>query len=109
MKDNRVYLRHILDAIGHIAEYVGSMSYVEFVGNGMAVAAVVRECEIIGEAARRVDEEFKKNHPLPWVQMIGMRNKLIHEYFNVDTEMVWRTCKKDIPQLAEKIAAILLE
>ena len=71
--------------------------------------AFVREIEIIGEAARHVDENFCKQHPqVPWVDMVGMRNKLIHDYFEVNMPMVWDVATKDIPALKEALAACLL-
>lgn len=64
------------------------------------VDAVVRELEIIGEAAGQCNEDFKKNNPeVPWKEAIGMRNRLIHEYFGVDLSVVWTTCMEDLPIL----------
>ena len=87
-KDDTVYLRHILDAIELIEEYTEGMSENEFLSNSMAHDAVVRQIEIIGEAANRIPLEVQSLYPnLPWTQMIGARNRLIHGYDNVDLDI----------------------
>jgi uncharacterized protein with HEPN domain len=107
-KDDTVYLHHILDAIGLISEYTKGMSENEFLANSMVHDAVVRQIEIIGEAAKNVSEEFQGKHPkLPWTKMIGIRNKIIHEYFNVNYSIVWDTIQDDLPILQKSIKKIL--
>lgn len=107
-KDDTIYLHHILDAIGLIEEYTKGMSENEFLGNSMAHDAVVRQIEIIGEAARNVSDEFQEKHPnLPWMKMIGIRNKIIHEYFNINYAIVWDTIKDDLPALKRTIKKIV--
>jgi len=91
-KDDTVYLHHILDAIDLIEEYTNELSENEFLSNSMARNAVVRQIEIIGEAARNISDDFRDLHPnVPWGKMIGIRNKIIHEYFNVNFPIVWDT------------------
>lgn len=107
-RDDTVYLRHILDAIELIREYTKGMSENEFLANTMAHDAVVRQIEIIGEAARNISDEFKDKHPkLPWGKMVGIRNKIIHEYFNVNYAIVWDTVNDDLPFLKKSIKQIL--
>ena len=107
-RDDTVYLLHILDAIGLIEEYTKGMSENEFLSNSMAHDAVVRQIEIIGEAARNVSDEFQEKHPtLPWIKMIGIRNKIVHEYFNVNYAIVWDTIKDDLPNLKRNIKKIV--
>ena len=107
-RDDTVYLRHILDAITLIKLYTKGMSENQFLGNSMAHDAVVRQIEIIGEAARNISEEFQQKYPrLPWTKMIGIRNKIIHEYFNVNYAIVWDTVKGDLPILEKSIKNIL--
>ena len=107
-KDDNVYLHHILDAIALIEEYTKGMSENEFLGNSMAHDAVVRQIEIIGEAARNISDEFREKHSrLPWGKMTGIRNKIIHEYFNVNYAIVWDTVKDDLPLLKKTINKIL--
>lgn len=70
----------------------------------MIIDVVVRNLEIIGEAARNIPEEYKEKHSnLPWLDMIGMRNKVIHEYFGVDMDTLWKTIHEDLPKLKEQI------
>jgi uncharacterized protein with HEPN domain len=107
-RDDTVYLLHILDAIDLIEEYTRGMSENEFFANSMAHDAVIRQLEIIGEAARNVSDEFQeKHHTLPWMKMIGIRNKIIHEYFNVNYAIVWDTAKDDLPSLKKLIKKLI--
>jgi uncharacterized protein with HEPN domain len=107
-KNDIVYLYHILDAISLVEEYTKGMSENEFLSNSMAHDAVVRQIEIIGEAARNISEEFQEKHSkLPWGKMIGIRNKIIHEYFNINYSIVWDTMKDDLPLLKNSIKEIL--
>jgi uncharacterized protein with HEPN domain len=107
-KDDTVYLLHILDAMDLIAEYTKGMSENEFLSNSMAHDAVVRQIEIIGEAARNDSTEIQEKYPkLPWAKMIGIRNKVIHEYFNVNYSVVWDTINEDLPLLKRSIKKIL--
>lgn len=107
-KDNLVYLKHILDAIFQIEEYVRDVEYEKFLVNRMIQDAVIREIEIIGEATKRVFRKFTEKYPsIPWKKMAGMRDKLIHDYFGVDLDAVWDTVEKDIPILKDKIEDII--
>lgn len=107
-KDDTVYLRHILDAIALIEEYVLGLSENEFLTHSMAKDAVAREMEIIGEAANNISDEFQAKHPeMPWKKMTGIRNKIIHEYFNVNFSVVWDTVHDDIPLLKKAIKKLL--
>ena len=107
-RDDTVYLHHNLDAIDRIEEYTKGMSENEFLGNSMAHDAVVRQIEIIGEAARNISVEFRNKHSkLPWGKMTGIRNKIIHEYFNVNYAIVWDTVQDDLPVLKKSIKKIL--
>jgi len=70
----------------------------------MAHTAVIRELEVVGEATKNISVEFKKSHlNIKWPEIIGMRNKLIHEYFDIDTELVWQTIIKDLPELKKEL------
>lgn len=100
MKDDTSYLEHILEAINSIENYIGAFDYETFISNKMAIDAVVRELEIIGEASNNLSEKFKRdNSEMPHRDAIDMRNFLIHEYFGVNTKIVWKTCKNNLPKL----------
>jgi uncharacterized protein with HEPN domain len=100
MKENKVYIDHILDCINNILSYTEGMDEDSFNKNFMVQDAVVRNFQIIGEATKRIKADFKTAHPeVPWKKMTGMRDKLIHDYFQVDLETVWNTITKDIPSL----------
>ncbi len=109
-KDDLVFLRHMLDAINLIEEYLRDRDYDEFRNNRMLQDAVIREIEIIGEATKNLSTGFRNKHSnIPWRQIAGMRDKLIHAYFGVDIEAVWDTIMKDIPSLKEKLQKIVKE
>ena len=100
MKSDVLYLGHILNAISKIEDYISSSNYETFKNNNMMVDAVVRELEIIGEASNNLSEEFKRKNPeMPLRDAIDMRNFFAHEYFGVNTKVVWDTCKDDLIKL----------
>jgi len=104
MKSNVVYIRHILDAINRIQQYTGKSTYDDFSQNDMMTAAVVRELEIVGEAAGQVSVDFQKKNPhIPWREMISTRNKMIHDYFGVNIEIVWEIVQKELPRLQKEL------
>ena len=106
-KDNSVYLRHILDSIERIEEYTKEVSKEQFMSKNIIQAAVIREIEIIGEATKMLDNKFKETHnAIPWKGVAGMRDKLIHGYFGVDLETIWKTIKEDIPYLKKELTKL---
>ena len=108
MKDDQVYLRHILDAVEQIETYLEGQTYESFSNNNMMIDAVVRELEIVGEATNHLSDLLRESHPeIPWRDAIDMRNILIHEYFGVNTKIVWSTCKEDLPELKNLIDDLL--
>lgn len=109
MNNNTVYLAHIVEAIEKIEKYLRKASDIQqFVSNDMLFDAVLREMEIIGEAANNIETGFREIHPdIPWQKMISLRNILIHEYFGVNGQIVWETCQKDIPQLKKLLLPLL--
>jgi len=108
MKDDQVYLRHILDAIEKIETYLTGQTYESFSNNNMIIDAVVRELEIIGAATNHLSDLLRESLPeIPWRDAIDMRNILIHEYFGVRTLLVWSTCKEDLPELKKMMKDLL--
>jgi uncharacterized protein with HEPN domain len=108
MKDNEIYLKHILDSIHKIRRYLDGISFEEFSGDEMRVGATVRELEIIGEAASKLSSSFRQNHTdIQWKSIIGMRNFLIHQYFGVSEKVIWGTYKNDLDKLEKQITDLL--
>ncbi|PKB67768.1 MAG: hypothetical protein BZY81_03825 [SAR202 cluster bacterium Io17-Chloro-G4] len=106
----RDYLRDILQATEEALEFVQGMDHSNFSSDRKTNLAVVRSLEIIGEAARHVPLAVRRRHPLvPWQDMVGMRNKLIHQYYGVDSQVLWRTLQEDLPPLRDVIRGILGE
>lgn len=109
-RDYRDYLQDILDAVNDIESFVDDMTYEAFIKDRKTLNAVVRSIEIIGEASKNIPETMKtKYKELPWKQMAGMRDKLIHAYFGIDTETLWKAVKENIPPLKKAIQKILKE
>ena len=106
-RDPQLYLRDILDSINKIAKFSQELSYEDFKANDMAIDAIVRNLEIIGEAARNMPAEVKDNNTeIPWEKMVSMRNKILHEYFGVDLEILWKTTQEDLPVLKVQIEKV---
>ena len=102
------YLEDISDSINAIEEFVKGMEFEDFTKDRKTIFAVVRCIEIIGEATKNIPKSIKSRYPeIPWKDMAGMRDKVIHEYFGVDLKRVWRTVKKDIPNLKSLFKRIL--
>jgi uncharacterized protein with HEPN domain len=103
-RDYRDYLQDILDSINDIENFVRGMGFEEFKRDRKTINAVVRSIEVIGEASKKIPRSLKaKYRGVPWREMAGIRDKLIHEYFGVDVEILWKTAKDDIPPLKQVI------
>ncbi len=110
MKEDDVYLKHILDAISDIEQFVAGLSQEAFFKNKEKQYAVLRALEIIGEATKNLSFEIKNNYPgVNWKKIAGMRDKLIHAYAAVDLSLVWDTLQIDIPLLEEQVKEILVK
>jgi len=104
----RDYLRHILIEADYLIGRSDGLSFEAFFADETLRRAFVRSLEIIGEAARKVPEEFRATHPLvEWRAMAGMRDRLIHDYFGVDFELVWDVVTTRVPVLRDQLASIL--
>ncbi|MBF6605164.1 MAG: DUF86 domain-containing protein [Chloroflexi bacterium] len=106
-KDPRVYLAHILECVQKIELFTADGKG-RFMRDGMVQDAVMRNFEIIGEAAKRLDDSYRTAHPeIPWRALAGLRDVLIHQYEGVDPERVWTIVERELPNLCEAIAALL--
>ena len=102
------YIEDIIQAMDDALKFVKGMKYDDFAKDRKSIYAVIRAIEIIGEAAKKIPDEIKRDYPqIPWKEMAGMRDKLIHEYSGVDLKRVWDTIKKDIPNLKSLFEKIL--
>ena len=107
-RNHKLYLKDIIDSIKAIEEFIEGMSFEEFKDDDRTSSAVVRKLEIIGESTKQLPEEIKQKNPeLPWKEMAGMRDRLIHSYFGIDYELVWKTITKRIPETKPLIKKIL--
>jgi len=103
-----IYLEDIVNSCDKISTYITDLNSESFKSDNKTVDAVVRNIEIIGEAASKVTEDVRNKHQdIEWKAIIGMRNILIHEYFGVDVEQVWLTATEEIPSLRNKVSEIL--
>lgn len=107
-KEPKVFIEDILESIERIETYLSGVKKKDFVKNLSLQDAVIRRLEIIGEATKNIPEEFrKKHHHIPWKQIAGNRDVLIHDYTGVNVDRVWNTAKKDLPILKTQIEDLL--
>lgn len=103
----KLYLDDIKLALKNIQQYTRRFDYLDFIHDQKTIDAVVRNFEIIGEAAGRLPKNFTNKYSnIPWGKMVGMRNKAIHEYFGMDLGIVWKTIEDDIPKLSKQLARV---
>jgi len=108
MRDYRLYLKDIVEAMEDIENFVEGIELDEFKQDDKTSSAVIRKFEVIGEATKRIPEDIRhKYSQIPWKEMAGMRDKLIHFYFGIDYKLVWQTIKHRIPQIKPVICQIM--
>ena len=98
MRDIQVYVEDIIEAINNIEKYTRGLTYETFAKDKKTVDAVIRNFEIIGEATKYIPGKIRKEYPqVPWKDMAGMRDKLIHGYFGIKLDVIWKTIKERLP------------
>ena len=108
MRSDEAHLLDMLLAAEKIQRFVVGINQDQFLADEMRQSAILREIQVIGEAARLISDKFKTAHDdIPWKQITGMRNRVIHEYFRVSLEIVWITTQVEIPQLIDKVKPLV--
>ncbi|MEM6836684.1 MAG: DUF86 domain-containing protein [Cyanobacteria bacterium P01_C01_bin.120] len=106
--DDAIRLRHMRDAVQEIRVFITGQNREDLKNNRQLLLAVVKEIEIIGEAASRLSQTCRDCAPaLPWKDIIGMRNRLVHDYFEIDVNIVWAVVSNDLPQLLPEIERLI--
>ena len=103
MKDSRVYIDLIISACDKVATYVGGMDFVQFAQDDKTQSAVIMQLHVIGEQAKKLDDETRAKIAVPWAKIIAQRNIISHEYFAIELPQIWDTVMKDVPELAVKL------
>jgi uncharacterized protein with HEPN domain len=107
MRDYKIYLKDILAAVESIESFVQGISFEEFRADDKTASAVIRKFEIIGEATKQIPDSIRRQYPdIPWKDIAGMRDRLIHFYFGVDYELVWAAIKQRLPRLKEGLLKV---
>jgi uncharacterized protein with HEPN domain len=103
-----IRLKHMLDSGQAVLSFVKGKKRTHLKTNRLLVSGIIRELEILGEAAGKVSQKTKNMFPkLPWKQLVGMRNRLIHAYFNVDHDIIWKTVKSNLPSFCRQLEKII--
>ncbi|MGB8646929.1 MAG: DUF86 domain-containing protein [Anaerolineae bacterium] len=113
MKRQRVYADYLHDIVEYsnkAMQFIQGIDFAAFQEDEEKTFAVVRALEVVGEAASHIPASLRDKYPqIPWSRVTGMRNKIIHDYFGVDAEVVWKTVREDLPRLQEQVAEMLAD
>ena len=106
-RDYRDYINDILDSIDDLGNFIKGMTFEEFTIDKKTINAVIRSVEVIGEASKKIPKTLRDKYPqVPWRKMAGMRDKLIHEYFGIDLEILWKVANEELPPIKPSIKEI---
>jgi len=110
MKDDIVYLRHILDSINSIVKYLEGISFKIYMKDELIQDGVIRRLEIIGEASQNTSQDFREQYSeIPWSQIVSLRNRIVHAYFNINLNTIWSIIQDELPYLKQNVENILGE
>jgi uncharacterized protein with HEPN domain len=110
MRRDDALILDMLIAAEKITRFAGSLSFEQFEQDEMAQSAVMREIQVLGEAARMIQTQTKQRYPqITWAAITGMRNRIVHEYFNIDPEILWHTTQREIPELIAHLKQIAVD
>ena len=113
MKPRRTYADYVRDMLEYAQKarsFVGTRELDDFQKNDQTILATVRALEVIGEAARNIPKSLRDRYPgIPWKKVVGMRNIMIHEYFGVDAEVIWKTVRDDLPRLCAELDRMIAD
>ena len=106
-KNDYVYIGHMIDNANKAISFIAGLNRSDFDQDEQLRLAVTHLLQIVGEAARRVSVEFREAHPeIPWKAIVGMRSKVVHDYFSVDDDAIWDTIKNDLPALVKQLETL---
>ncbi|MBD2161590.1 DUF86 domain-containing protein [Limnothrix sp. FACHB-1083] len=106
-KNDYVYIGHMIDNANKAISFIAGLNRSDFDQDEQLRLAVTHLLQIVGEAARRVSVEFREAHPeIPWKAIVGMRSKVVHDYFSVDDDVIWDTIKNDLPALVKQLETL---
>lgn len=107
-KDPNILLRHILESVMALQKYLVGVDEAEYLSNMEKQDSAERRLQVIGEAIVQLPAEFKDGHPaIPWAKIAGLRNRLVHEYFDIDHKLVWNILEKSLPEFGKQIEEVL--
>lgn len=107
-RDYRIYLNDMIDGAIKGIDFISEMSFEDFLKDEKTQFSLIRAIEIVGEASKKIPKNIRDKHlEIPWREISGMRDKLIHDYFGVDANVIWKTAKEDLPQLKIQLENML--
>jgi len=106
-RDLKLFIYNIMDSIENIESFLKEISKESFFKDGLRQSAVIRQLEVIGEATKNIPDSFRKKYPeIPWKKIVGLRDIIIHTYFEIDLDITWEIIKKDLPLLKKQVQNI---